>query len=392
MLRYPRAIGARGIRRISRSHSTSTYHPKVHAYPFTSPPENAIDAMSWWAAITAGNVDKISALLFSKLNPFSKRELFQPDRIEAVYYPSWVFDAEAAIRTTVPGVPDAQNHLTVQVYHTYVPGNNLAPISSMSFNTDVLRRMALPKTLPWDSSLESQHGMSIKCLPYKLTPFPMADKISELKLHVSYNDVESHTISFEESTVDFMAAYPVLIPLYLAQYHDADGVPFTMIHEGHSLDFYHTRSTSEVVQSLMQLKVVEAVPQTVASFLQRTLDDLAKEIDEHSTNPNNGVYDLMASPRVPVQDIEVDGTVEVSGMAPGPEIDIPSRFQREYVNFLQQWQAPWLQSLGETIDMDSLRVRPYSDLPSVQERMRLSFLANRRSDVKGRVTSKDKNK
>jgi len=61
-----------------------------------------------------------------------------------------------------------------------------------------------------------QHGAEITCLPYKISPFAALEMAHSL----SYKDAIIEDIRFSPRSIEIqlLAAYPVLFPLYLAQY------------------------------------------------------------------------------------------------------------------------------------------------------------------------------
>jgi hypothetical protein len=91
--------------------------------------------------------------------------------------------------------------------------------------------------LPWSEDLATQHGQSIKCLPYMLSPLPLLDKLKSMdhaqcKVSDNLRIVEPHSSRTRLVSITFTgvhvtpltghpvqsAAYPVLLPVYLAQY------------------------------------------------------------------------------------------------------------------------------------------------------------------------------
>lgn len=109
----------------------------------------------------------------------------------------------------------------------------------------------------------------MECLPYKLSP------LSDGLPLPGANDGPSSTTD----RISFLTAYPVLIPLYLAEYHDLlSDEPVTFIAEAHTDRVYSTRTINEALNSLltngskgsvlrgMAKKLADSVDQTNESF------------------------------------------------------------------------------------------------------------------------------
>ncbi|KAF8896369.1 hypothetical protein BD779DRAFT_1495535 [Infundibulicybe gibba] len=123
-----------------------------------------------------------------------------------VYFPAWVVDAEVQASVSVTSDREEVNQRTVvvQFQNSYV-------LSMVSLWPNDLQGA---EAVPFTKELETQYGTEVSCLPYTISPSP---------LQAIVNDKIRFTPS--SFTPNMLAAYPVLIPLYLAQYeHSIPGL------------------------------------------------------------------------------------------------------------------------------------------------------------------------
>ncbi|KAI0649091.1 hypothetical protein C8Q79DRAFT_998966 [Trametes meyenii] len=202
-----------------RAAARRSYSNKVRAFPFAVSKAKAIAELSWNTSLFTG--EKIFGTWLRHLFPNLEIEALRPIRVTPVYLPTWVIDAE--LETTVwSKKQESDDHFSkdlaqVQFSHSShitLIGFVYVPLSSMSLMTPQL--IDTP-AVPWSEELRRHDGDDILCLPYSLTPFRLPDVARSL----SMADANvSNILRFEPSTVKetMMAAYPVLIPIYLAQY------------------------------------------------------------------------------------------------------------------------------------------------------------------------------
>ncbi|KIP08209.1 hypothetical protein PHLGIDRAFT_35072 [Phlebiopsis gigantea 11061_1 CR5-6] len=114
---------------------------------------------------------------------------------------------------------------------SYIAGFSVEPMSRMGF-AELGQDQLLLNSIPFDEALTTQHGMDVKCLPYSSTPFSIEHATRNIPSTVR---TISKGFKFEPKTVliDIMAAYPVLIPVYLMQYEGTplglSGISFTSL-------------------------------------------------------------------------------------------------------------------------------------------------------------------
>lgn len=162
----------------------------------------------------------------------------QPARMQAVYLPAWVIDAHASAKVWLSKRGDEnvkQETLEVYFQRSYMPGFSMDPLSQMSFSDIVESDEQLKGSLPFGEELMKQHGTDILCLPYTAAPFALPEAARGL----SFNDaIIEEDFRFDPPTLrsDLIAAYPVLIPVYIMQYNaqpypDREGYSFTVVVE-----------------------------------------------------------------------------------------------------------------------------------------------------------------
>ncbi|KAH0833300.1 hypothetical protein J3R83DRAFT_12365 [Lanmaoa asiatica] len=229
------------------------YHSKVRAIPFAFSPEDAISHIGV-AASVAGYVGKSSkgqpnvsfttliASIFAKYFPMSGFEPLRPTRIQPLYFPTWFVRAELEAAAWLSSESDTEGS---QVPTRYArvhlsPVIMRSKVFNVGFNMDFGRtlvrdppaRIELAK--PFSPDLAHQWGLDVMCLPYNVLPFDLLDTTRTL----SYTDaVISENMRFSPQSVkmNLAAAYPVLLPVYLAQYISREPwPPVTIILAAHN--------------------------------------------------------------------------------------------------------------------------------------------------------------
>ncbi|KAJ7739757.1 hypothetical protein DFH07DRAFT_839779 [Mycena maculata] len=215
----------------SRRRLSSSYSPKVRAYPFELSPSEALATCT--AVLLGGERFKgLSRLLATLSEP-----IIQPESIVPVYWPSWLVDTEVEFNATIrsaDGTVD-QGPITVCAVNSYLPGHTMHKLSSISLLSPDL---ASHHPVPFSDALETQYDQKIICLPFMTTPLSIlkvAKSLEPSQLIFS----EGLCIDLSSIKTNLLSAYPVLIPLYLAKYavnsgEDTDSVNQTVLIEAHS--------------------------------------------------------------------------------------------------------------------------------------------------------------
>ncbi|KAI0087326.1 hypothetical protein BDY19DRAFT_955176 [Irpex rosettiformis] len=172
---------------ISSFASASHYHPKVRALPFALSSEEAFANLE--APKMLGFTLKVDNF-YRNWNSLSPRIdwngplKFIPKEITPMYLPSWFVDSEFTI---------SSKFLAQMAY------------SQSTSMRRVSKRGLVTHAVPFSRAMRRQHGAKIVCLPYTSSP---------LSLYGAMRD----TLKGGEITRHVVAAYPVLIPIYLARY------------------------------------------------------------------------------------------------------------------------------------------------------------------------------
>lgn len=134
-----------------------------------------------------------------------------------MYYPAWLIDCDMRAKVRITGHDDQASTQLVSRFSfadTFMPGFNLDPLSRISFKDDYLR---FCQSIPFSAELMHQQGMDVICPPFTHTPFSLGSMARSLSLQQAR--ITEH-LRFDPTTVTtkFMAAFPLLIPVYLLQY------------------------------------------------------------------------------------------------------------------------------------------------------------------------------
>ncbi|KAF8632194.1 hypothetical protein AX15_001960 [Amanita polypyramis BW_CC] len=257
--------------RVFSRHVSTTYpFQNIRAFPFRVSPEQAITHMAPYASILSMFKHFIGSL-GARFLPGFGFEPIRPTRIVPIYFPAWVIDGELQASITYN---DAQRTVLTQFINTYLPGNDFKVLSLMSFWYKQLQEYQL---VPFTPELETQHGMQVQCLPYTISPFSPLD-IAQKWPHGDVKVADDFQFSPTSIKPNLIAAYPVLIPLYLAQYNtDLPGMGmelnYTLFMEG----FSNTgRIFAEKYSEQVGERLRELLPNAPSGFMRFThvLDDI----------------------------------------------------------------------------------------------------------------------
>ncbi|KAJ7035014.1 hypothetical protein C8F04DRAFT_547882 [Mycena alexandri] len=143
--------------------------------------------------------------------------ILEPAKLVPVYFPAWLIDAEIeakATATTSTSTESEDGYVTATFINSYLSGYLMDDLSSTSFLTKTL---TIDKAVPFSAELETQFDSTINCLPFRTDPFSVLDSAKSLsfKQCCITEDLRIHPSTIQANLI---SAYPVLIPLYLAQY------------------------------------------------------------------------------------------------------------------------------------------------------------------------------
>ncbi|KAI6155672.1 hypothetical protein BKA82DRAFT_991330 [Pisolithus tinctorius] len=205
------------------SFSIPDYHPKVRAIPFAFPPEVAITHVGPVAASVTRSFSPqtireelgcLCSSFIAKHIPALGYNSIQPERTQALYYPSWCVDAEAEAKVWFSSDPDVPPEVvTVHFQHAELPGNG-TELARVSLRDETI---AYRDTEPFVPALANQHGSEILCLPFNINPLELLSRARDISFGATKVDDD---FRFDPRSIKFnlVAAYPVLIPVYVLQY------------------------------------------------------------------------------------------------------------------------------------------------------------------------------
>ncbi|KAF8808730.1 hypothetical protein BYT27DRAFT_7337705 [Phlegmacium glaucopus] len=202
-------------RKLSTPSNPYNNYTKLRAFPFQVPPEHAQRLLSPLAA-AACNFRKMLPSIGAYALPFLNFDFLRPVRLSAVYFPAWFVNGEVEANVTYKGI---QSNETAWFENTYIPGSDMAVLSAAPLRCPLFN---YTEAVPFTKSLMHQHGEPVQCVPFSTSPFSLLDVTSSHPSSWSIMINEDLSINPSSVKTNLMSAYPVLLPLYLAQY-DIDG-------------------------------------------------------------------------------------------------------------------------------------------------------------------------
>jgi len=117
-----------------------------------------------------------------------------------------------------------------------MPGFSFDPLSTLSFSQPRLEELAVPFT----PELQHQHGIDVACLPFSISPIPLPEVVKSMSPSQTKLE-DSITFSPKSFKFSMLAAYPVLLPIYLMRYDlqvpaVSETISFTCMVQAHSGD------------------------------------------------------------------------------------------------------------------------------------------------------------
>ncbi|KAH9928302.1 uncharacterized protein B0H18DRAFT_254158 [Fomitopsis serialis] len=210
-------------RLLSTSSPPTVYSPKVRAFPFAMPAEDVLQEANIFTAMYSwkyGSRPETRPGLFRhlwSLDLFDGNGNWQmrPKNVQAVYLPVWLIDSAVTFDAEYER-PSGWRSAFVSVSSdlSYMPGFVYEPLSRMALNSPALSTSA---AVPFSEDLRTQHGTQVLCLPFTHTPFPLLELCSQME-NIRWPVGPTFHIKPHTASVTMMAAYPVLVPVYVLQY------------------------------------------------------------------------------------------------------------------------------------------------------------------------------
>ncbi|KAI0707337.1 hypothetical protein C8Q76DRAFT_628908 [Earliella scabrosa] len=206
-----------------RSHGHRPYSSKVRALPFVITREHAVRELSWFTSGFTSH--KLLGTVLRHFFPTLNVDALRPTRIQAVYLPTWVVDSQVQAAVWLKKQEsDAEFSKIFVAGHQLVSLNMLTgfvyePLST--FNLLLGRDIRESSTVPWTEQLRKHDGDDVLCLPFSLSPFKLPEAARSLSLSGA---TVSHSFRFDPSSIHttMLAAYPILMPIYIAQFQVDD--------------------------------------------------------------------------------------------------------------------------------------------------------------------------
>ncbi|KAI0750137.1 hypothetical protein C8Q80DRAFT_674545 [Daedaleopsis nitida] len=184
-------------------------------FPFVISREEAKDELSLMTSILT--VTQPIEALVHRLFPGFNVDRLQPTRVQAAYLPTWLIDGQVQASAWLKKQKDTEfskDHIHTPITHSVLPGFVFDPLSRLNFVTPELVKL---ECLPWSEDMRQQEGDDVACLPFSLSPF----KLDDAARSSSLSDANiSSSFRFDPGSVQasMLAAYPVLIPVYIASF------------------------------------------------------------------------------------------------------------------------------------------------------------------------------
>ncbi|KDR76211.1 hypothetical protein GALMADRAFT_247474 [Galerina marginata CBS 339.88] len=171
-------------------------------------PETAQRIMARWGSIMTGG-GKAFTSIFASFLPFMDYE--RPIRFSAVYFPAWIINAEVDADVIEK---DSQKSVKALFRNTYIPGSNVPLLSIAPLWARTLDSV---EPMPFTESLLRQYGEDVQCIPFSISPFSVLD-VPASSTNSSWSITQDIKVVPSSIKPNLFSAYPVLLPLYIAQY------------------------------------------------------------------------------------------------------------------------------------------------------------------------------
>ncbi|KAF8484245.1 hypothetical protein JB92DRAFT_3131728 [Gautieria morchelliformis] len=168
------------------------------AIPFAISADEAIYQSSIRACYHVRNHDGLADAVLSRI--FSANKPPRPLKIEPVYFPTWLVDAEVTAKVSEHNANSTvQTQATAQSLAIYMPGFDHFPLSLLRFRFNPETTSLCSTTDEGFGSLPSSN-QRITCLPYTLSPFALPKAARSLSLEQAKID---STLRIEPESIRF---------------------------------------------------------------------------------------------------------------------------------------------------------------------------------------------
>ncbi|PCH42167.1 hypothetical protein WOLCODRAFT_143901 [Wolfiporia cocos MD-104 SS10] len=323
------------------------YPPKVRAFPFALSKDEAINRLAVVMSIRCWGRDFLGSVC-ARYFPSLGAKPIQPTRIQAVYLPVWIVDALLTAKAEGPNLHKGYRSQRREAYlqGCSMPGFVHEPLSRLSFATAAVEQY---DTIRFTEDLLTQRGTDIHCLPYTLTPFSLVEMAKTIRQDQNIgSDIHFVPKSVQEIMI---AAYPVLVPIYLAQYEawtvdPDDRTTITVALEAHQKNgrIIGEDNDKQIGENMLKHQPPDSVPTIFVNFIKRLSPS------EFFANPPGNVHSFVPKQEPPVME----------------HVTIATALQ-SYLNSvaakkgaLEDYYAKYFLYGENNVDWEDMRIREYS--------------------------------
>ncbi|THH14210.1 hypothetical protein EW146_g6089 [Bondarzewia mesenterica] len=211
-------------------------------FPFAYSAADAIVHLGIYAAQSSLRIDMSLPSLAARFLPFLGYKPIQPSKIQAVYFPAWIINADVRVNASLSWKNEEGEQMKKESrQHRSFMGNRIHLFLSFLLLID--------GTIDRATEATRQHGSQILCLPFTFSPLSIPDALRAMPRELAIITKLQPSPPTMRVGGQF-AAYPILIPLYLAEYESIQGESFTMILEAHNNRVYSTDRAAERLNDL----------------------------------------------------------------------------------------------------------------------------------------------
>ncbi|KAI0087327.1 hypothetical protein BDY19DRAFT_955180 [Irpex rosettiformis] len=185
------------------------YHPKVRALPFALSPQEAAAKIAPPPSLAPFiKLDNLTRNLRDRRLDWNSPLQFVPQNVIAIYLPSWFVDVymdSSNVGSLNAGHRAIKPSFGMTTSQAFFPGHTMDPLCRMSMRS-VGESGLISHAIPFSKDMRRQKGVDVVCMPYAMTP---------LSINLAATEFMADKFQIKEYMA---AAYPILIPVYLAIY------------------------------------------------------------------------------------------------------------------------------------------------------------------------------
>ncbi|KAF9237671.1 hypothetical protein BU15DRAFT_75869 [Melanogaster broomeanus] len=290
---------------------------------------------------------------------------------KALYYPTWFIDVTLQVKALFPSESSKDSVAevaTVRVKQAYIPG------SGMDLGRVLVRDRSVNHKLarPFSDDLARQHGFDVTCLPYDIAPFDLLRTAQNLS---SSQAVFKENFGFRPDSLKlcFAVAFPVLRPVYIAQYFTREPwPPLTVVLPAHRKPgphYVHVARDNEdrprlLIEELVSHDYIacDGAPEHANILINMFCAETCYEIRDSWTralsswlndklDARNSPLSMATAQPVDMDDLRAFSAAPISELAPKLRATVPlfkkldvDEFKKEHAEITPDWWRQWEQS------------------------------------------------